>query len=149
MVSGINTGRFGWVYGQTNAELMSLTYGGSLGLGVQSPDNTLHVVGTSTVTSNAFVGGDLTVAGSINGSINFPAIKGIVKALIPKHCEYKAITEPRYCFGEFFIIASEAEGRNIHRAIVRGIKAISMNKYPVSCVCFIMIRFSILILMIT
>ena len=73
-MSGINTGRFGWVYGQTNAELMSLTYGGSLGLGVQSPDNTLHVVGTSTVTSNAFVGGDLTVAGSINGTINFPAI---------------------------------------------------------------------------
>ena len=73
-ISGINTGRFGWVYGQTNAELMSLTYGGSLGLGVQSPTNTLHVVGTSTVTSNAFVGGDLTVAGSVNGTINFPAI---------------------------------------------------------------------------
>ena len=53
---------------------MSLTYGGSLGLGVQSPTNTLHVVGTSTVTSNAFVGGNLTVAGTINGTINFPAI---------------------------------------------------------------------------
>ena len=73
-VSGINTGRFGWVYGQNNSELMSLTHTGSLGLGIQTPANTLHVVGTSTVTSNAFVGGNLTVAGSINGTINFPAI---------------------------------------------------------------------------
>jgi hypothetical protein len=72
--SGVGTGRFGWVYGQNNSELMSLTHTGSLGLGVQNPVNTLHVVGTSTVTSNAFVGGDLTVAGSINGTINFPAI---------------------------------------------------------------------------
>ena len=72
--SGVGTGRFGWVYGQNNSELMSLTHTGSLGLGVQNPVNTLHVVGTSTVTSNAFVGGDLTVAGSVSGAINFPAI---------------------------------------------------------------------------
>ncbi len=63
-------------------------------------------------------------------SINFPAIQGIVKALTPKHCEYKARAEPRYLIGEDFIIASEAEGRNIHRAIDKGMKAISINKYP-------------------
>jgi len=67
--SGINTGRFDWIYGQTNAELMSLTYDGSLGLGKTNPDNTLHVVGTSTVTGDAFIGGNLTVAGAITGSI--------------------------------------------------------------------------------
>jgi len=27
-------------------------------------------------------------------SINFPAIQGTVKELMPKHCEYKAIAEP-------------------------------------------------------
>ena len=31
-----------------------------------------------------------------------------------------------------FIIASDAEGRNIHKAIVRGIKAIITNIYPLS-----------------
>ena len=63
-------------------------------------------------------------------SINFPAIHGIVKELIPKHWEYKAMAEPRYLIGEDFIIASEADGRNIQREIVIGIKAISINRYP-------------------
>ena len=63
-------------------------------------------------------------------SINFPAIHGTVKALIPKHWEYKAMAEPWYFTGEDFIIASDAEGRNIHREIVRGMKAISIIKYP-------------------
>jgi hypothetical protein len=62
---GIETGRFGWVYGQTFGELMSLTYGGNLGIGKTNPDNTLHVVGTSTVTGNAWIGGDLTVSGTV------------------------------------------------------------------------------------
>ena len=65
-------------------------------------------------------------------SINFPAIHGTVKELIPKHWEYKAIAEPWYLIGEDFIIASEAEGRNIHREIVIGMKAISINRYPLS-----------------
>ncbi len=65
-------------------------------------------------------------------SINFPAIQGTVKELIPKHCEYKAMAEPWYLIGAEFIIASEADGRNMHREIVRGIKAISINRYPSS-----------------
>ena len=34
--------------------------------------------------------------------------------------------------GAEFIIASEAEGKNIHRDIVSGMKAISINRYPSS-----------------
>ena len=71
---GVNTGSFDWVYGQTNQQLMTLTYGGSLGLGVAAPTNTLHVVGTSTVTSNAWVGGNLSVSGTITGTINYPSV---------------------------------------------------------------------------
>ena len=63
-------------------------------------------------------------------SINLPASHGIVKALIPKHWEYKAIAVPWNLIGEDFIIWFEADGRNMHRAIVIGIKAISINKYP-------------------
>ena len=65
-------------------------------------------------------------------SINFPEIQGIAKALMPKHCEYNAIAEPWYCNGDDFIIASEADGRNIHREIVRGMKARSIIMYPSS-----------------
>ena len=66
--SGIGTGNFNWIYGQTNAELMTLTYGGRLGLGKTNPDNTLHVVGTSTVTSSAWFGGNVTINGTLTAS---------------------------------------------------------------------------------
>ena len=73
--TGIETGRFGWVYGQTFGELMSLTYGGNLGIGKTNPDNTLHVVGTSTVTGNAWIGGDLTISGTLNvGTLQLPPL---------------------------------------------------------------------------
>lgn len=62
---GVSTGRFDWIYGQTNQELMSLNYDGKLGLGKTNPDNTLHVVGTSTVTGNAWFGGDVTIDGDL------------------------------------------------------------------------------------
>ena len=65
-------------------------------------------------------------------SINLPASHGIAKALMPKHCEYNAIAEPWYCIGDDLIIASDAVGRNIHKAIVKGMKAISINIYPLS-----------------
>ena len=63
--TGIQTGRFSWIYGQSNQEILSLTHGGSLGLGKTNPDHTLHVVGTSTVTSDAYVGNDLFVADDV------------------------------------------------------------------------------------
>ena len=65
-------------------------------------------------------------------SINLPAIHGIVKELIPKHWEYKAIAIPWYLIGDDFIIESEADGRNMHRENVRGIKARIINRYPLS-----------------
>jgi len=65
---GINTGSFHWIYGQItpNTPLMSLTYAGRLGIGVTLPTNTLHVVGTSTVTSDAYVGSNLYVGNNLN-----------------------------------------------------------------------------------
>jgi hypothetical protein len=70
--AGINTGRFKWIYGQTFQELMSLSYDGYLGIGITNPSHKLHVVGTSTVTSDSYVGGNLNVSGTINGSITLP-----------------------------------------------------------------------------
>lgn len=64
--SGISTESFKWFYGQNGSELMSLTYEGSLGLGITNPSHTLHVVGTSTVTGNSFFGGDVTIAGILS-----------------------------------------------------------------------------------
>jgi len=69
-----STGNFKWVYGQTNAERMTLTYDGKLGINQTIPTNTLHVVGTSTVTGNAWVGGNLNVAGNITGTISYPLV---------------------------------------------------------------------------
>jgi hypothetical protein len=69
-----STGNFKWVYGQTNAERMTLTYDGKLGINQTSPTNTLHVVGTSTVTGNAFVGGNLNVVGNVTGNITLDPI---------------------------------------------------------------------------
>jgi hypothetical protein len=69
-----STGNFKWIYGQTSAERMTLTYDGKLGLNQTSPTRTLHVVGTSTVTGNAWVGGNLSVAGNITGTLSFPSI---------------------------------------------------------------------------
>jgi hypothetical protein len=58
--AGVDTGRFDWLYGQdVPTPLASLTYDGKLGLGKTDPTNDLHVVGTSTVTSTAYFGGDV------------------------------------------------------------------------------------------
>ena len=64
--SGINTGRFAWLYGQSNTELLSLTYQGSLGLGITNPSNTLHIVGTSTVTQTAYFGTNVEILGTFS-----------------------------------------------------------------------------------
>ena len=51
---------------------MRLTYDGKLGINEDDPAHQLHVVGTSTVTSNAWVGGNLDVKGnvSVGGTIS-------------------------------------------------------------------------------
>jgi hypothetical protein len=68
---GIGTGNFYWHRRKNFARLMTLTYGGSLGLGITTPSNTLHVVGTSTVTNTAYFGSNVEISGnlSINGSL--------------------------------------------------------------------------------
>lgn len=63
--AGVGTGNFNWIYGQTNNELMTLTYGGRLGIAKTNPDNTLHVVGTSTVTGTAYFGSNAEVLGTL------------------------------------------------------------------------------------
>ncbi len=59
--------KFNWINHSTNAILMSLTSGGNLGLGKTNPSLTFEVVGTSTITSNSFVGGNFSVSGSVTG----------------------------------------------------------------------------------
>ena len=68
--SGINTGSWNWIYGQTNNPLMTLTYGGRLGIGITNPFGALHVVGISSFSSTARFGAAIECAGTItyNGS---------------------------------------------------------------------------------
>ena len=74
---GIGTGNFYWHRRNNFAQLMTLTYEGNLGIAITDPVNTLHVVGTSTVTSDAYfgnnveIGNNLEIIGdlSVNGSI--------------------------------------------------------------------------------
>ena len=73
--AGVGTGSFNWIYGQdpTNP-LMSLTYDGKLGVGATQPTSTLHVVGTSTVTNDAFFGQNVTISGNlvVLGALDLP-----------------------------------------------------------------------------
>ena len=69
-----STGNFKWVYGQTNAERMTLTYDGNLGINDTTPSQKLSVGGGVTVTGNAFVGGNLNVAGNVTGNITLDPI---------------------------------------------------------------------------
>ena len=71
----IQSGKFEWIDGASNAQRMSLTDDGKLGIAITNPDHQLHVVGTSTITSNAWIGGNLGVVGSLTmGSINLPSL---------------------------------------------------------------------------
>jgi hypothetical protein len=63
---GVGTGNFYWHRRKNFARLMTLTYDGNLGVGITDPFNTLHVVGTSTVTSNAYFGNNVEIVGNLN-----------------------------------------------------------------------------------
>ena len=78
---GLNTGGFHWHRRSSFSTLMSLTYGGDLGIGVTVPTNKLHVVGTSTVTGAAYfgtnvnVGNNLVVANTVTaGNLSVPTV---------------------------------------------------------------------------
>ena len=60
--------KFNWINYSTNSILMSLTSSGKLGIGKTNPNDTIEVVGTSTVTSNSFVGGYFSVSGEIKAN---------------------------------------------------------------------------------
>ena len=62
---GISTGNFRWFYGQGNSQKLTLTYEGKLGIGIDIPTSDLHIVGTSTVTSNAYFGNHIYVKENI------------------------------------------------------------------------------------
>ena len=65
--SSVN-GNFNWIKGLSN-QMMTLTgIGGSLGLGIASPEEKLHVLGSAKVSGNLELGGDLT-AGTIVSNI--------------------------------------------------------------------------------
>jgi len=76
--AGVGTGGFHWICGQNpSSPLMSLTYGGRLGLGITDPPSKLYVVGTSyitgitTIDNHLRVNNDLYVTGagtSISGN---------------------------------------------------------------------------------
>jgi hypothetical protein len=70
---GINTGKFRWIYGQNNDELMSLNYDGTLTV---PGDVELGTSGISSVTVNddLFVSGDLIVDGTLTASIDYPDV---------------------------------------------------------------------------
>ena len=72
---GGDVGDFHWHRRGNFARLMTLTHGGSLGIGETQPSNTLDVVGTSTVRGDSFVGGDFNVTGntSITGTLSVGA----------------------------------------------------------------------------
>ncbi len=63
---GLGTGSFYWLRRGNFAQLMALTYDGNLGIGITTPTNKLHVVGTSTVTNNAYFGNNVNVSNDLN-----------------------------------------------------------------------------------
>ena len=69
-----STGNFKWIYGQTNAERMTLTYDGNLGINNVSPSQRLSVGGGVTITGNTHIDGDLTLGGNLSATISYPSL---------------------------------------------------------------------------
>ena len=68
--TGINTGSFKWNY-KTTDNIMTLTYDGKLGINKETPLHALDVVGTTRLTGDATVVGNLNVTGgSITGTLD-------------------------------------------------------------------------------
>ena len=60
---GIGTGDFHWH--NNDSEIMSLTYGGNLGLGITNPSQRLNVQGISTFSDDAFFSSDVFISGNL------------------------------------------------------------------------------------
>lgn len=63
--AGVGTGDFHWHRRKNTARLMSLTYGGNLGIGITNPSHKLSVSGISTFTNNAYFNADVTIEGDL------------------------------------------------------------------------------------
>ena len=63
--AGVGTGDFHWHRRKNTARLMSLTYGGNLGIGITNPSHKLHVSGISTFTNNAYFNADVNIEGNL------------------------------------------------------------------------------------
>ena len=101
--AGLSTGNFNFVDGQSNGDLMTLTYKGDLGIGVAIPEHKLHVVGTSTITGNAFIGGNFKIGGSIDaGTFNLPNV-------IPSKINNAGVNT----FGKVYVNSSIGAGTSI------------------------------------
>lgn len=70
--------KFNWINDFTNSILMSLTDNGRLGLGITNPNTTLSVVGTSTVTENSFVGGNLYISDQVFANNNLNVSNNVI-----------------------------------------------------------------------
>ena len=72
--TGINTGSFKWNH-RTNNNIMTLTYDGKLGINKETPLHALDVLGTTRLTGDTTVAGNLNVTGgSITGSFNIDTL---------------------------------------------------------------------------
>ena len=86
--SGITTGAFRWIYGQTDASLAELSKEGVFSLkGNGVPGSTvLEVAGISSFSDAVYIGGDLSVAAgnsiALNGDVNFGGAVDLSSATI-------------------------------------------------------------------
>ena len=73
--AGAAIGDFHWHKGPNSARLMTLTKGGSLGIGITLPTERLHVSGGSSITGTTWFGANVNVQGNLNltGNLNIPA----------------------------------------------------------------------------
>ena len=79
--TGIGTGDFNWLVGANVDPAMTFTYEGKLGIGITLPEHNLHVVGTSTVTTDAYVGNNLEVGNNltVKGTTTFSTVEANFK----------------------------------------------------------------------
>ena len=70
---GIGTGDFHWH--NNDSVIMSLTYGGNLGLGITNPSQRLNVQGISTFSDDAFFSSNVSISGNLTiSSLNVSSI---------------------------------------------------------------------------
>jgi hypothetical protein len=73
--AGVGTGKFAWLYGQTNTELACLTYDGKFAIGTIYPTDTLHVYGTSRFTGLSYFEDDVQIQGNLTApNLSLPPV---------------------------------------------------------------------------